>query len=166
MSKLANGKRWLVGKVRVHWLDLLLGLALLVLVVRTVVQAWPRVDPKTLKTVRLEVVVEDLATEHAFQIAVGQWVKDRTTGEFMGKITKKTTNSGGVQAERELGEAILPRGLSTQDLVLVLEREGKIVEREGIFFGRETVRAGQQRNFHTFYVEFTGTINRIVVVKE
>ncbi|NLC53516.1 MAG: hypothetical protein GX770_06075 [Firmicutes bacterium] len=151
---------------RLHWLDLLLGLALLVLVGRAVLQAWPRVDPKMLKTVRLEVAVDDLAAELAAQIATGQWVKDGTTGEFMGKIIKKTTNSGFVPAEHGLGEASPPRDLPAPGLVLVLEREGKIVEREGIFFGRETVRSGQQRNFHTFYVEFTGTINRIVVVKE
>ena len=151
---------------RLHWLDLLLGLALLVLIGRAVVQAWPRFDPKTMKTVRLEVFVDELAAEQAVQIGTGQWVKDGTTGEFMGKIIKKTTNSGFVPSKRGLGEAIPPNGLSAQSLVLVLEREGKIVEREGLFFGREAVRSGQQRNFHTFYVEFTGTINRIVVVKE
>ncbi|HHW12822.1 MAG TPA: DUF4330 family protein [Firmicutes bacterium] len=148
-----------------HWLDVLIGLALLVLIGRTVVQSWPRVDPKTVHTVRLEVVA-NLAAEQAAQLAVGQWVKDGTTGEFMGKIIMKTTNADAVPAERALGEAIPPSGWSVQNLVLVLEREGKIVAREGIFFGRETVRAGQQRKFHTFYLEFTGTINRIVVVKE
>ncbi|HHT06221.1 MAG TPA: DUF4330 family protein [Hydrogenispora sp.] len=151
---------------QLHWLDLLLGLALLVLIGRTVVQTWPRVDPKEMRTVRLEVVVDGLTAAQAMQIATGQWVKDGTSGEFMGKIIKKTLNSGGVQAEHSWEEALPPNGLSTPGLVLLLEREGKIVEREGIFFGRETVRSGQQRNFHTFYVEFTGTINRIVVVKE
>ncbi|NLM36645.1 MAG: DUF4330 family protein [Firmicutes bacterium] len=152
---------------RLHWLDLLLGLALLTLIGRTVIQAWPRVDPKAVQTVRLEVVAE-LAADLAAQLAVGQWVKDGTTGEFMGKIIKKTANTANVPAPaaRALGEAIPPSGLSPQRLVLVLEREGKIVVREGIFFGRENVRAGQERKFHTFYVEFTGTINRIAVVKE
>lgn len=149
---------------RLHWLDLLLGLALLALIGRTLVQAWPRVDPKALKTVRLEVVVEALAAEQAAQIAVGQWIKDRTTGEFMGKIIKKTTPSGLDPAVRDWGEAF-PRN-DRPGLVLVLEREGKIVAREGVFFGREIVRSGQQRDFHTFYVEFTGTINRMLVVEE
>lgn len=151
---------------RIHWLDLLLGLALFVLVVRTVVQAWPRFDQKERKTVRLEVVVDGLAAAQAAQIAVGQWVKDGTTGEYMGKIIRKATASGAGGAEHPLAEARTERHEAQEDLVLVLEREGKIVAREGIFFGRETVRSGQERRFHTFYTEFTGTINRVAVVQE
>ncbi len=150
---------------RMHWVDLLLGVAVLVLAIRTVVQAWPRVDQEVMATVRFEVAVNRLDPDLAAGIAVGQWVKDGKSGEFMGKIIKKTTASGTVRRSRSLGE-FAPQGLATaEDLLLVLERTGKVVDREGIFFGRETIRAGQERMFHTLYVEFTGRINRIAVVR-
>ena len=89
--------------------------------------------------------MEALAAEQAAQIAVGQWVKDRTTGEFMGKIIKKTTPSGLDPAVRDWGEAF-PRN-DRPGLVLVLEREGKIVAREGVFLAG---RSGPATTDHTF----------------
>lgn len=135
------------GGYRLPWFDLMLGLALLLLVIRAVLQAWPPFDRKAERTVRLEVAVSGLRSGLAEQIAVGQWVKDEPSGEFMGKIIQKSAAAG------EAGP----------DLLLVLERTGTVREREGIFFGRVAVRAGQERRFHTFYVEFTGRINRVVV---
>jgi hypothetical protein len=149
---------------RIHWLDLLLGLAVLVLLVRTVVQAWPRVDQKKTATVRLEVAAEKLHPNLAAGVAVGQWIKDGKSGEFMGKVIKKTTLSETAPRPQAFGEIDPQESATIVDLLLVLERTGKVVEREGIFFGRETIRAGQERMFHTLYVEFPGRINRIAVV--
>ncbi len=151
------------GDHRIPWFDLLLGVALFLLIFRAVVQVWPPFDRKEEKTVRLEIIVPGLAADLAAQIAVGQWVKDDPSGEFMGKIIQKVTGAGG---DRVFGEHKRESFADEQDLLLVLERTGTIREREGIFFGREAVRSGQERNFHTFYVEFTGRINRMVVVKE
>jgi hypothetical protein len=82
----------------------------------------------------------------------------------MGKIIKTTTLSESTRPERAFGEFTPQGAVTSEDLLLVLERSGKVVEREGIFFGRETIRAGQERMFHTLYVEFAGRINRIAVV--
>ncbi|NLY91790.1 MAG: hypothetical protein GX081_09355 [Firmicutes bacterium] len=154
------------GGHRLPWFDLLLGVALALLVFRAVVQVWPPFDRKEKRIVRLEVIVSGLAVDLAAQLAVGQWVKDDRSGEFMGKIIRKVTAAGGERADRAFGEFNRESFASRQDLLLVLERTGTIREREGIFFGREAVRSGQERKFHTFYVEFTGRINRMVVVKE
>ena len=147
---------------RVHWLDLLLGLAVMVLIVRTVVQAWPRVDQEAIATVRLEVAADKLHPNLAASVAVGQWVKDGQSGEYMGKIIKKTTLSESTRPERAFGEFTPQGAVTSEDLLLVLERSGKVVEREGIFRARND-RAGQERMFHTLY-EFAGRINRIAVV--
>lgn len=133
------------GGQHLSWFDLVLGIALFLLIFRAVLQAWPRFDRKEERTVRLEVAVAGLAGDLAAQLSVGQWVKDEPSGEFMGKIVRKES------------------GADRTDLLLVLERAGTIRKREGIFFGREVVRAGQERKFHTFYLEFTGRINRVVV---
>lgn len=150
----------------IHWFDLLLGFALLILVLRTILQAWPPFDRKEEVMVRLEIMVQGLAADLAAQIAVGQWVKDNRSGEFMGKIVQKVTIAGVDGADRALGEFNAEALAAEEDLLLVLERTGTRREREGIFFGREPVRSGQKRVFHTFYVEFAGHINRMAVVKE
>ncbi|HHT49309.1 MAG TPA: DUF4330 family protein [Firmicutes bacterium] len=163
---------------RFHWFDLLLGVALLILIIRTVAEVWPSSERKEEALVRLEIMVPGLAADLAAQIAVGQWVKDGTSGEFMGKITQKASatrmepvgrteqRSGIDRVARVFGEFNQQALAAAQDLLLVLERTGTIREREGVFFGREAVRSGQERVFHTYYVEFTGRINRMDVVEQ
>jgi hypothetical protein len=149
----------------IHWLDLLLLLAVVMLMIRTIIVSWPRFDRKEQKDIRLEILVLGFSTDLAESIAIGQWVKDQASGEFMGKIIQKEAFPTQVKA-RGFGELNKPALFEKQDLILVLERSGRINEREGIFLGKETIRSGQERLFHTLYTEFPGKISRISVVGE
>ncbi len=150
---------------RVHWLDLLILVMVLTVMVRTIINSWPRFDRREERKLRLEVVIFGLPADLAESLAVGQWVKDHASGEFIGKISRKEATPPR-RAARAFGELDRTALREEQDVLLILERTGRLNEREGIFCGREVVRAGQERLFHTLYTEFTGRINRISVMNE
>ena len=106
--------------------------------------------------------MEALAAEQAAQIAVGQWVRTAQPVNLWGRLSK-TTPSGLDPAVRDWGEAF-PE--TTGRGWCWFWNGGEDCGAGRSLFGREIVRSGQQRDFHTFYVEFTGTINRMLVVEE
>src|SRR5690554_5823298 len=113
----------------------------LTVMIRTIITAWPRFDRREERQLRLEVVSFGLPLDVAESLAVGQWVKDQASGEFIGRISHKEA-APPRRAQRRFGEFDLPVLQERQDVLLILERTGRLNEREGIFCGREVVRAG------------------------
>lgn len=150
---------------KIHWLDLLLLLMTLTIITRTIIFSWPRFDRQEEREISLEIVAIGLPADLAESLAVGQWVKDQVSGEFIGKITKKEVSPPRLETRR-FGELNLPALRLQQDVILIIERSGRLNEREGIFLGKEAIRSGQERLFHTLYTEFSGRINRIAVRNE
>lgn len=146
-------------------MDLILLLMVLTVMVRTIVSSWPRFDRREERKLRLEVVIFGLPVDLAESLAVGQWVKDQSSGEFIGQIRHKEV-APPRQEQRLFGELNRAALQEQQDVLLIIERTGRLNEREGIFCGREVVRSGQERLFHTLYTEFVGRINRISVMNE
>jgi hypothetical protein len=157
-------KKGRIGGV-IHWLDLILLVMVIIIIIRAIIFAWPRFEHKEERVIRLEVMAYGLYKDQAESITAGQWVKDQASGEFMGKVINKEILScflDRLEASNPQQSASSER----QDIMLVLERSGRINEREGIYLGKETVRSGQERMFHTLYTEFQGRISRIILFKE
>ncbi len=155
-------KKGRIGGV-IHWLDLLLVVMVVAIIIRTVAFSWPRFNRKEERLIRLTIMVNGLYTDQAESITVGQWVKDRNSGEFMGKIINKELIS---LETLQTGNSEQGSYLEKQNLILILERSGRINEEEGIYLGKEIVRSGQERMFHTLYTEFPGRIMRIISHQE
>lgn len=157
---------WIDRKGRIggviHWLDLLLLLAALAVIVRAVISSRPPAEPRQTRTVRFEVSAPDLPEKQVDNIRVGQWVQDARTGEYLGKITNKE-----VSPARDYlpvaGEYRLIYHPEKKEMILVIERRGTVREREGIYLGKEVIRAGEERTFQTLYAVFQGRIDRIFI---
>lgn len=155
-------KKGRIGGV-IHWLDLLLLVMVVVIIIRTVAFSWPRINRKEERLIRLTIMVNGLYTDQAESITIGQWVKDRNSGEFMGKIISKEL----VLVDRlPTGNSAQASCLKKQNIILILERSGRINEEEGIYLGKEIVRSGQERMYYTLYTEFPGRIMRIIPLQE
>lgn len=160
------GRRWFDRQGRIggfiHWLDLLLLLAAVAVIVRAVVSSLPPAGPRNSRIIRFEVRAPDLPEKQAENIGVGQWVQDARSGEYLGKITGKE-----VFPARDYllvaGEYRLIEHPEKKELVLMIERRGTVREREGIYLGKEVIRAGEERSFQTLYAVFQGRIDRIFV---
>lgn len=158
--------RWLdeKGRVlgRIHWVDLILVIASLFVVGITLVSLWPAIPDSRYTPLRIEVMASDLPNRIVEGIQPGQWVKDAQSGIYLGKIVNKKVAPHPII--RWEGEKLL-RVLSpdTQDLYLVLEREGEVREREGIYVGRMQLRAGKKGVFHTLYTEFSGGVMAVMI---
>lgn len=158
--------RWIDRKGRigglVHWLDLLLFLAALAVIVRTVVSSLSPAGPRETRLIRFEVRAPALPEQQVENIGVGQWVQDARSGAYLGKITRKEV----IPARDYLpvaGEYRLLTHPEKKDLILLIERRGTVREREGIYLGKEVIRAGEERTFQTLYAVFQGRIDRIFV---
>jgi hypothetical protein len=160
--------KWLdeKGRVmgRIHWVDLILVIASLFIVGITIKSLWPTIPDSRYTLLRIEIAASDLPNRIVEGIQPGQWVKDAQSGIFFGKIVNKKVVQHTIT--RWEGEKLL-RVLSpdTKDLYLVLEREGKVREREGIYVGRMQLRAGRKGVFHTLSTEFSGEVMAVMVNK-
>lgn len=158
--------RWIDRKGRIggliHWLDLLLFLAALAVIVRAVISSLPPAGPKDTGIIRFEVRAPDLPEKQVENIGVGQWVQDARSGAYLGKIIRKDV----IPARDYLpvaGEYQLLSHPEKKEMILLIERWGTVREREGIYLGKEVIRAGEERTFQTLYAVFQGRIDRIFV---
>ena len=151
---------WLGG--RIHWLDALLILAVGLLVSRVFISAWPRIDRRTEVLVQMEIIIPGISADLAAGIGVGQWVREEKTHEYLGKITEKRVLSPEGNG-RGFSEPTPATWEKKVDLIILLEREGRLNPREGIFLGKIPIRVGQVRDLITLYAQFQGKINRLSV---
>lgn len=157
-------KKGRIGGV-IHWLDLLLLLAALAVITRVVILSWPGRTGKETRLIRFEVTVSALPSKQAENIGVGQWVKDDRTGDYLGKIVRKEV-AASVEYQWEDGKLFPCPIPDKKEVTLIIERRGEVNEREGIYLGRQALRAGEERVFRTLYSVFSGRIDHLAVSNE
>lgn len=157
--------QWLDEKGKVfgwiHWIDLLLVAAGLFVVTLSIVRLWPVIPARYSSQLRIEILTSNISPRVAESIQPGQWVRDARTGTFMGKIVEKRVTPHKVM--HWVGEQLVSADSPlTQDLWVLLERQGEVREREGIYAGRQMIRAGTQGAFQTLFAEFDGQIQAVL----
>ena len=156
--------RWIDEKNRlfglIHWVDLLVVIASLLVIGKAVFDFWPAGPSKEKVTVYISLLSPNLRPEIAEEIYPGQWLKDARSGVQVGTIMEKKV-APHFWVHWVEGKPVKAADERTVDLRLTLKRTATLKEDEGIFIGPLALRAGRKGGFYTMNAEFYGEIIRV-----
>lgn len=144
----------------VHWVDLLVIIASLLVIGKVVLSFWPDSTAREATPIEITVVSTNLRPEVVEGIRPGEWVKDARTGANLGTVTEKKAVPH-VASHWDGSRLVKTTDDQRLDLQLTLKQKAVFKRDEGIFLGAMALRAGRTGTFCTIDAEFYGEVIRV-----